>query len=135
MSRYEITKDEYRQYEKLEKEERDSYPELFINTDNELLKEIISGRLNKIHSILKDLSVEKASKGFNLVKNFEFTLTNMQNNKKLYLFLQKFSDNNLSLLGEDDLVEVLNTLYKVMNIAEEENSSWGAPTIIIAVGQ
>ncbi|WP_208975868.1 hypothetical protein [Oceanobacillus kimchii] len=49
--------------------------------------------------------------------------------------MQKFSDNNLSLLGEDDLVEVLNTLYKVMNIAEEENSSWGAPTIIIAVGQ
>ncbi|MCR1833170.1 helix-turn-helix domain-containing protein [Oceanobacillus caeni] len=129
MHRYEMTAEEFKQYEESEREIRNSNPEYFINTGDGLLKEIINGRLNKINSILKDVSVEKSGEGFNLVKNLENTLNNMQNNKRLYLFIQKLFDNNLSLLDEDSFVRILNTLYDEMNKAEEENASWGKPNI------
>ncbi|WP_337017321.1 helix-turn-helix transcriptional regulator [Oceanobacillus massiliensis] len=135
MHKYEMTVEEYKQYEESEKDIRNSNPEFFINTGDELLKEIINGRLKKINSILKDASIEESGKGFDLVKNIEQALINMQNNKKLYLFLQKFFDNNLSLLNEESLLKVLNTLYKETNKAEEENASWGKPTIKQPINQ
>lgn len=129
MHRYEMRLEDYIQHEESEKEIRNSNPEFFISTGDELLEEIINGHLKKINTILKDVSTEKTGEGFNLVKNIEHTFTNMQNNKNLYLFLQKFFDNNLSLLNEDSLVKVLNVLYEEINKAEEENASWGKPTI------
>ncbi|WP_167751345.1 helix-turn-helix domain-containing protein [Lentibacillus salicampi] len=129
MQQNELTYDEYQQHEENEKEIRNSHPEYFINTDDELLKEIINDRLEIINSILKEVSLEKTGEGFKLVKNIEQTLTNMKSNKKLYMFMQRLFDNNLSLLNEDSLVKVLNELYKEMNEAEKENAAWGEPII------
>ncbi|GEL75790.1 helix-turn-helix domain-containing protein [Tenuibacillus multivorans] len=129
LKKYEVTDEEYQQYLDSEKQVRVDHPEEFLNSNDQLITEIIGEYLKNITSTLQSLSYDKSGKGFNMVKNIETTLTDMQKNKHLFIFIQRLFDNNLDLLDEKGMVKVINTLYEEMNRVEEQNTAWGEPTI------